>query len=156
MSSEYPDFETTETTGHDEMNPILHSLNSKDAMHLPFDVKCRLECLVYDLQRFKSDPGVMSRVEKANLYPFCFGPPYLSQAAGEALLNLTLSNNSTVQECLSGIAGGKGYYVCTSHTLAPALVHLDIVETWLRWRNRCVRINQRKVSKQRTRVGPSA
>ena len=123
MSSPAPnrDLEIIEATENDENISSLPSLNLSDATVITFDVKCRLECLVHDLRRFSKDSGAMSRVEKANIYPFCIGPPYLSLAASEALLNLTLSNNSTVREYLGGMAGGKGYHICTSHTLAPAL-----------------------------------
>jgi hypothetical protein len=113
--------EMIETTEHDETNSSLPSLNLPDPTIVTFDIKCRLECLVYDLRRFSKDSGAMSRVEKANIYPFCIGPPYISLAASEVLLNLTLSNNLIVREYLGGLAGGKGYHICTSHTLAPAL-----------------------------------
>ena len=123
MGSPAPDLdlEIIEATEHDENISPLPSLNLSDATVVTFDVKCRLECLVYDLRRFSKDSGAMSRVEKANIYPFCIGPPYLSLAASEALMNLTLSNNSTVREYLASMMRGKGYHICTSHTLAPAL-----------------------------------
>jgi hypothetical protein len=123
MSVEAPNPEVTETVENDESNFAFPSLNP-DAAVITFDVKCRLGCLVHDLQRFKSDSGAMSRVEKANLYPFCFGPPYLSPATGEALLDLILSNKSAVRVYLGGMAGEKGYHICTSHTLAPALAKI--------------------------------
>jgi hypothetical protein len=116
-----PDLEIVEATENDEHISSLPSLNLCDTTVVTFDVRRRLECLVHDLRRFSKDSGATSRIEKANIYPFCIGPPYLSLAASEALLNLTLSNNSTVREYLGGIAARKGYHFCTSHTLAPAL-----------------------------------
>jgi hypothetical protein len=124
MSVESPKPELPEATENDENDISLPSLNFLDTRLISFEVKCRLECLVHDLRQFKSDPRAMSQVEKANLYPFCFGPPYLSPATGEALLNLILSNNSTLREYLGGMAGRKGYHICTSHTLAPALTEI--------------------------------
>jgi hypothetical protein len=41
---------------------------------------------------------------------------------GETLLDLKLSNGYTVRQYLGRIALGKGYELCASHTLAPALV----------------------------------
>lgn len=63
----------------------------------------------------------MTRVKKANMYPFCFGPLYFSSSTGEALLELKLANSSTVREYLGGMTVRKGYEFCTSHTLVPAL-----------------------------------
>jgi len=41
----------------------------------------------------------------------------------------------------------------SNNTMESSARLLDIVETWLRWRNRCVWINQRKVSNRGIRVG---
>jgi len=109
---------------NDENDLDIPSLHLSDDAVISFDTKCRLECLVHDLRRFKSDSAAMSRVEQANMHPFCFGPPYFSPSAGETLLNLALSDKSSVREYLGGMAGGKGYEMCTSHTLAPALVQI--------------------------------
>ena len=116
--------EINEALETDAGDDNLSSVHLSENATIYFDIKCRLECLVHDLRRFKSDSGAMSRVEQANMHPFCFGPPYLSPSAGETLLNLALSDNSSVREYLGGMAGGKGYHICTSHTLAPALVHI--------------------------------
>jgi hypothetical protein len=48
---------------------------------------------------------------------------------GETLLDMKLSNGHTVRQYLGRIAVGKGYELCASHTLAPALVamfHIDL------------------------------
>jgi hypothetical protein len=121
MASPTPD-QTTEATETDEIITSPPSIDLADAALVTFDLKSRLECLVHDLRRFKNDSKAMSRVEKANMYPFCFGPPYFSTAMGETLLDLKLSNGYTVRQDLGRIALGKGHELCTSHTLAPALI----------------------------------
>ena len=121
--------QTTESTENNETITSPPSINLADAALVTFDVKSRLECLVHDLRRFKSDSKAMSRVEKANMYPFCFGPPYLSPTMGETLLDLKLSNGYTVRQYLGRMALRKGYELCASHTVAPALVaifHIDV------------------------------
>ena len=128
MTSPAPD-QTTEATENNEIIISPPSINLADVALITFDVKSRLECLVHDLRQFKSDSKAMSRVDKANIYPFCFGPPYLSPTMGDTLLDMKLSNGYTVRQYLGRMALGKGYELCASHTLAPALVaifHIDL------------------------------
>ena len=86
----------------------------------------RLKSLIYDLQRYSKDSAASNRVERASIHPFCLGPPYLSLNDADNFLDQTYSaadnNTTTIREYLGALLEGKGYFVCTSHTLAPALV----------------------------------
>ena len=86
----------------------------------------RLQSLIYDLQRYSKDSAASNRIERASIHPFCLGPPYLSLNDANNFLDHVYSaadnNTTTIREYLGGLLEGKGYFVCTSHTLAPALV----------------------------------
>jgi hypothetical protein len=85
----------------------------------------RLQSLIYDLQRYSKDSAASNRIERASIHPFCLGPPYLSLNDANNFLDQIYSaadNTTTIREYLGRLLEGKGYFVCTSHTLAPALV----------------------------------
>ena len=84
----------------------------------------RLQSLIYDLQRYSKDSAASMRIDKANIHPFCLGPPYLSLTLANTLLDQILSHHTTVRQYLGNILEGKGYFVCTSHTLAPELAKI--------------------------------
>jgi hypothetical protein len=102
----------------------LVTIKSHEAHILTTDVRCRLECLVHDLRSFSKDSAASTRVERANIHPFCLGPPYMPLEMGNMLLDLTLSNDLSVKEYLGSLVEGKGYHICTSHTLAPAIAEV--------------------------------
>jgi len=84
----------------------------------------RLQSLIYDLQRYSKDSAASARIDKANIHPFCLGPPYLSLTLADTLLDQKMRHHTTVREYLGDLLEGKGYFVCTSHTLAPELAKI--------------------------------
>jgi hypothetical protein len=111
------------------LSSMLSSVNitaapAAEALHTADSLK-RLQSLIYDLLRYSKDSAASKRIERASIHPFCLGPPYLSLNDGNDFLDQIYSaadNTTTIREYLGGFLEGKGYFVCTSHTLAPALV----------------------------------
>lgn len=126
--------DATELQDDTQDDDFCPSLTPSEAALLTQDDKLRLQCLIQDLRRFKSDTAAEFRVQKASIYPFCLGPPYFPLTKADTLLEMTLSNHSkvkedtvkvgTVREYLANLVQGKGYEVCTSHTLAPAFLRI--------------------------------
>ena len=88
----------------------------------------RLECLIYDFRRFDKDSEAKKRVERAGIHPFSLGPPYMPVEMGQELLNST-TDGITLQEFLGDLVQRKGYQLCTSHTLGPAMMTFFKIET---------------------------
>jgi len=98
-------------------------ISTKSSSVVEMADQLRLECLVRDMVRFKEDPAAQSRVELVSILPFCLGPPYFTQEKAESLLD-TVGNSDGVslRKYLGEIVEGKGYFLCTAHTLAPAII----------------------------------
>jgi hypothetical protein len=89
----------------------------------------RIQCLIYDFRCFSKNSAAENRILQANIHPFGFGPPYMTLENADALLEMKGLDDLTLRQYLTEIIDRKGYHICTSHTLAPALATFFGIET---------------------------